>query len=159
MAVDGGERIDFMLSRFGAGVTNFLPFWQMWFMPRFISDVQAGFESEGEPVGGWAALSPAYAAWKMRKFPGRKILELTGRLKRSLTLEGGGLGPDGIYEEGPTSLTVGTSVPYARFHQMGTPKMPQRRFLWLSNEQAYGKLLHRYLISLAAETGLRTNEL
>ena len=34
------------------------------------------FASQGR--GGWAQLSPAYARWKERNFPGKGILELTG---------------------------------------------------------------------------------
>ena len=34
------------------------------------------FASQGR--GGWAQLSPAYARWKERNFPGKGILDLTG---------------------------------------------------------------------------------
>jgi len=36
------------------------------------------FSSEGP---GWKALSPRYRKWKSKKFPGRKILTLTGRMR------------------------------------------------------------------------------
>ena len=34
------------------------------------------FASQGR--GGWAQLSPAYARWKEKHYPGKGILELTG---------------------------------------------------------------------------------
>ena len=49
------------------------------------------FASEGKSGGpAWPALSPAYAKQKAKKFPGRKILARTGRLRKSLTTRGAG---------------------------------------------------------------------
>lgn len=50
-------------------------------------------------------------------------LHATGRLFRSVGTFGG---PDSIYREESDSVTVGTSVPYARHHQTGTRRMPKR---------------------------------
>jgi phage gpG-like protein len=51
-------------------------------------------------------------------------LHATGRLFRGVGTFGG---PDSIYREERDGVTVGTSVPYARFHQTGTRRMPQRK--------------------------------
>jgi phage gpG-like protein len=52
-----------------------------------------------------------------------ELLNATGRLLQSVGTFGG---PDSIFEETDDSLTIGTRVPYARFHQTGTRRMPRR---------------------------------
>jgi phage gpG-like protein len=155
MSVPNGESIDLMLSRFGDEVADWRPFFRDVLMPRVAADVQANFEAEGGNVGGWDALSPAYAAWKEKFFPGRKILELTGRLKGSLTWDGGP-GPNAVYEDSPTAMAWGTRVPYGRAHQYGVPdrNLPERRFLWLDDPEVYGKLMHEWLVERAGSAGM-----
>jgi hypothetical protein len=51
----------------------------------FKSELGKQFMSEGANSGGWAPLSPAYAAWKADHFPGRPIGVLSGALRRSMT--------------------------------------------------------------------------
>ena len=83
------------------------------------------FTSEGLPVGEWDSLSPRYAAWKSVNFPGRKILQRTGRLMDSL-----------VRLDGPENRInfktahFGTEVSYAKFHQYGTTKMPKRQIVY-----------------------------
>ncbi len=81
------------------------------------------FETEGGLGRPWAALSPMYAAWKATHFPGAKILVRTGKLRESLTGRTG----DTVDERDRDSLKLGTSVPYAGYHQTGTKRpMPPR---------------------------------
>jgi phage gpG-like protein len=112
----------------------------------FFRTMAAVFVSEGAYEGGnrWKALSPAYARWKARYFPGRKILELNGRMKDSLTIKGNS---DNVLEINPDSLVVGTRVPYAIYHQTGTPKMPMRKIIELTNEQKlrWVHIMHAYI--------------
>lgn len=91
----------------------------------------AAFASEGATTrrGKWKSLSPAYAARKAKKTPGKTILMATGRLQASVTAKT----EDSVIEETPTSLTFGTTVKYAKFHQRGTRRMPQREFLSLTD--------------------------
>lgn len=85
----------------------------------------SNFASNGLPVGGWAPLDPVYAAWKMARFPGAPPMVQTGRLFASLT------GATASFETMTnTSITVGTSVEYAKFHQYGTTKMPKRKIVF-----------------------------
>lgn len=66
------------------------------------------FRQEGETLdeARWAELSPAYETWKDKTFPGRGILELTGKLMRQLTGEGG------HYEKRErTKLVMGSNYP------------------------------------------------
>jgi len=91
---------------------------------RFRIQMATRFRTEGAsgPSGRWKALSPRYATWKAKNYPGRKILELTGALKGSLV----GDGPGSIVSYGDNSVFIGSSVPYAEYHQTGTSKMPAR---------------------------------
>jgi hypothetical protein len=95
---------------------NWKEFWVRVFLPSYLMEVQQNFATEGDLVGGWPDLNPGYAAWKARHFPGRKILELTRRLRNSLmpgaTGSSGG-GSDTVLKIGPRALEIGTRVPYA----------------------------------------------
>lgn len=86
------------------------------------------FDSEGGyGSGGWAPLSPSYAAWKAIHYPGKPILERTGALRRALTTRP--LGVERIEDEfGEFGVggSLGSGVDYAVYHQQGTPKMPAR---------------------------------
>jgi phage gpG-like protein len=85
----------------------------------------SNFATNGLPVGGWSPLSPAYAAWKMARFPGAPPMVQTGRLFASLT------GATASFETMTnTSISIGTSVEYAKFHQYGTTKMPKRKIVF-----------------------------
>lgn len=91
-------------------------------MPVVAAALARNFEEEGRPEP-WAPLSPRYALWKSRRFPGRRILERSGRLRRSIVsrVEGG-------------ALIASTDVPYAAAHQFGAParRLPARPFLGLT---------------------------
>jgi len=69
----------------------------------------------------WTALSPRYAARKARTHPGAPILVRSGDLRRDLTRR-----PFGVEEITSDSMRLGTTLPYARYHQTGTPRMPRR---------------------------------
>ena len=141
------------LSRaFETGIANFLnfelPFGKM--ADEFFESMANVFSSEGafEERSRWQDLSPAYARWKARHFPGRKILERTGRMKRSLTVKGG---PDNVLEITPSTLSVGTVVPYAIHHQKGTSIMPMRKVIELTSAQKlrWVHIMHNYMYDVA----------
>jgi phage gpG-like protein len=89
------------------------------------------FDTEGVTgvYGRWAPLSPKYRAWKEKHYPGKPILVRTGALRRELTGS-----PLGIEDVTTRSIRMGTNVPYARYHQTGTHRMPRRQPVSL-NEQ------------------------
>jgi phage gpG-like protein len=67
-----------------------------------------------------------------------------GDLKRSMTVPG-----KGIYIVRSNSMTVGTSVPYAIYHQKGTPTMPARPLIGSPRKQdtrQFGKILQRWIV-------------
>ena len=141
------------LSRaFETGIEGFLdlrkPFNTM--ADEFFESMAGVFSAEGafEERSRWQKLSPAYARWKARHFPGRKILERTGRMKTSLTTRGG---PDNVLEITPRSLSIGTRVSYAMHHQKGTPRMPMRKIIELTNAQKrrWVRIMHTYMYGVA----------
>lgn len=134
-------------SRFTKGVKDFRPVFE---------DIQADLENRIMPMvfasGGarignnWPALSPAYAAYKASRYPGRPLLVLSGRLQSSVLRNTG----DAIRKLGKKEFRFGTRVPWAIFHHRGTARMPRRRFFGLTNDDkvAWGKMVHRYVVGL-----------
>lgn len=89
------------------------------------------FQRRGFPAG-WAPLSPAYAEWKREHFPGRRLLELSGKMRRGFR-----------FKAGPRSLRIinritagqkGNKTPRWFWHQFGTPKMPARPMLQVTDK-------------------------
>ncbi len=118
----------------------------------FYQSMTGVFAAEGafEERPRWQDLSPAYALWKSRNYPGRKILERTGRLKKSLTNRGGS---DSVLNITPKSLSVGTKVPYAILHQKGTNRLPMRKIIELTDAQKkrWVRIMHTYMYSVTEE--------
>jgi phage gpG-like protein len=80
---------------------------------------------------GWAPLNPVYAAWKAKAFPGRGILERSGKLRTAFS---GGVGWEIVVTN--TSLQIDpTRTPYWRFHQYGTRRMPARPIISFDENQ------------------------
>ena len=102
---------------------NWRSFWVERFIPWYQGEIQQNFETEGELTrNGWPDLSPAYAAWKARHFPGRKIMERTRRLRQSMAV--GAAGPDTVIQVRPLEAAVGTRVPYAKWANRARPILP-----------------------------------
>lgn len=90
--------------------------------------VRGQFVSQGSRgrAGRWAPLSPAYAAWKHARFPGRPILVRTGVSRdaaldapRALRVTGSRL----VYEP------PGRAADILGYHQTGAGDLPVRRVL------------------------------
>lgn len=95
--------------------------------------VRENFETEGAASGHpWPPLKASTVLDRRRKgFPPRPILVRTGRLKRSATLPGS----ESVFRSTNDSVTVGTSVSYARFHRTGTRHLPRRDPFRFAREQ------------------------
>jgi phage gpG-like protein len=96
-------------------------------------------------TGRWVALSPRYAAWKAKVRPGRPILVFDGDLRETMTSA-----RSGIFEVWDKGFTVGTDLPYARYHQDGTPTMPARPILGRSSKadnRRMAKILQEFVIN------------
>lgn len=133
-----------MLSRWEASIRDWRPFWNNYFAPAWYRHVDTTYITQGSSAGQpWPQLSPAYAEWKNAKWPGMPLGVLSGATRESLTFPNDS---NGIWRAGPTSLTVGTKVPYARYLQSGTRRMPPRPPLTASREFVLevGRLLNTY---------------
>lgn len=102
------------------------------------------FDSEGAyGSAGWSPLSPDYAAWKARHYPGAPILVRTGELRKDLTQR-----PFSIDVVDYRMALFGSAVSYGRFHQNGTDRMPRRRPIELPNSEreAWVKVMQRWVM-------------
>lgn len=110
-----------------------------------VLSLQLQFQTQGTHYGSrWAPLSPAYAAWKRKHYGRKPILQLTGALIGSL-----GNGPGGIHEVTARGMSVGTAIPYAKWHQRGTPHMPARPIVGESTStdaKTYAKIMQAWLV-------------
>lgn len=125
-SVDPGlRRLRAAFERGGAEVANL----GKYVFPRVSDALEAAtskqFEGEGVgSTGSWAVLSPRYAEWKEKHFPGALILDRTRALMSGLTDSSSSTARR---ESSNEALVFGTSgVEYATFHQTGTKKMPAR---------------------------------
>jgi phage gpG-like protein len=140
----GEEQIDRTLARFADNVDDARPAWEA-LADRFGKAEARQFRSEGAyGSGGWAPLSPRYAAWKQQHYPGRPILERTGRLKRDLTVR-----PFGIEVIEPGFMVLGSALPYGEWHQAGGPNLPRRRPVELpeSERREWVRVLQRFIVT------------
>lgn len=81
----------------------------------------------------WVPLSPDYATWKEKHFPGQPLLVRTGALKRSMTEKGA---TGNLTLIGTTSAVFGSTIPYGVFHDEGTSRLPKRNFSEPSERRA-----------------------
>lgn len=140
----GDQQLDRTLARFSDRAQDATPAWDR-MADSFEQLNRRQFQASGRAAsGGWAPLSPAYAAWKSRHYPGRPILVRTGELRESLTRR-----PFGVEVIRPGSMEIGTAVPYARFHQQGGPGLPRRRPVELTERarREWVKILQHHLVS------------
>lgn len=87
-------------------------------------DEQFDARGGGPAAGQWAPLSPSYAEWKEKAFPGMPLLEATGDMRAALTQSSS---PLAWREWSASQFSFGTAgVEYAGYHQMGAGRMPAR---------------------------------
>lgn len=139
----GFDSFGMVLDRFQQRISDPTPVWEQ-LADRFVALQARNFDSQGaEMDNGWSALSPTYGKWKARNYPGKGILVRSGDLRESLA------GKLGIREFNRHSMTVGTAIPYAAYHQYGTRNMPARRLIGdvpVTEQQAWAKVLQRHLV-------------
>ena len=97
---------------------------------KFTEHERGLFASEGASAGEqWQALSPDYAKQKQRRYPGRKILVKTGRLRKSLTVKGDAEHIAYGYLQPRATVIVGSENPIGAYHAPGrlhNPNLPVR---------------------------------
>ncbi len=121
--VQGEEKLKVALTNMADAIDDLRPYWNE-VQQEFYRIEKQAFASEGTSgeSGKWSALSPRYAVVKFKRWGAVPILTASGTLRDSLTSETSG----SIVRKEKDELTVGSSVPYGRYHQSGTSKMPAR---------------------------------
>ena len=155
MEIAGQVQLDRGIARFADGVSDYRPIWPV-IEEDFYAQVAKQFKSEGEEGGArWKELTPAYAKFKEVAFPGKPILQRTGDLARSLTNRND---PNAVCVEERKTLTLGSRLNYALFHQTGTSKMAARPEIQLTEafKRATMRNIHAFLVNLATSYGFRT---
>ena len=74
----------------------------------------------------WSPLDTEYSRWKLANAGPKPLLVFDGTLRRSLTSLRGR--PNEIDKK---KAVFGTDIEYAKFHQFGTRKMPQRKIVFV----------------------------
>lgn len=146
MTVLGTRELDFAINGMLRTMSDFRPLW-----PRLeevfhgIELEQFGTEGAAGRHGGWPGLKEPYKSRKSHLFPGAPILVRSGRLRESLT-QAGASGAI-VDASSPTRLKLGTSVPYALWHQLGTLRMQMRRVVDFTDRQNYlfAKEFHKFV--------------
>src|SRR5688572_696289 len=83
--LEGVDRVAKAFADLKASVRDLRPFWKSdELRPRLLGGAldQDGRDRFGRP---FEPLNPVYAAWKAKHFPGKPVLERTGRLRDSLS--------------------------------------------------------------------------
>lgn len=143
----GDKQVDRTLANLELGAADARPAFDA-IADDFLKIERRQFATQGGAgSGGWAPLSPKYAAWKARHYPGKTILRRTDELHTSLTV-----GP-AIRIIEPTTMIIGSDVDYGAYHQRGTSRMPQRRPIELTENRRreWMKILQRFIVT--GETG------
>lgn len=140
--VQGEEKLKVALTKMADAIEDLTPYWND-VQQEFYKIEKQAFASEGKTgaSGHWKQLSMPYADIKARNYGDLPILELTGALKASLTSE---TATGAITKKEKDSLTLGSSISYAHWHQTGTPKgqMPARPPISLTENQ-HAQLLRK----------------
>jgi hypothetical protein len=146
------DRTELALSTFGKRIADFRRFWTQYFAPQYFEDIQRNFAAQGRFVGGWRALSPQYALWKLKRFGPLPILVRTGAMRESFTIGGRG----NVLRPSKARLVLGSTDRKVPYHQRGTRRMPRRQIIWIGPTQTYQRLLNRFVREEAQDSGLRT---
>ncbi|UOF76904.1 virion morphogenesis protein [Bacteriophage sp.] len=142
--IEGSTEFDRTFTRFAENLRDMRQLW-----PGVITELglitEEQFKGEGIGRSGrWANLSPAYARWKAKHYPGKPILQRTSRLYRSLTQRNNA---DNVVDARPDELVFGSKVPYGVYHQRGGGRL-KRRPVFDLNERQKTRLLKAIQVRL-----------
>jgi phage gpG-like protein len=99
-----------------------------WYINFLQNDV---WETEGAVIGeSWSSLNPQYAESKAGQYPGRGILERTGKLRTSWRLY-----TTSQYARIENFAQNEQGQFYGIYHQKGTNRLPQRMILKMTSQQ------------------------
>ena len=119
---------------------NLQPFWEDYATRVVIDEIARIFATEG--YGQWPPLSPKYAAWKRKHYPGKTILRLTDAYFKASTQKdaGGNIAHyTKDYMEWGADLSYFESLAgfqYPIVHEKGGSRHPQRAVYELAEQSA-----------------------
>lgn len=118
---------------------------------------QFGTQGGSGASGKWAALSPAYAKYKAKAFPGMPILQATTSLVDAMTSPDA---PDSIFRMDANELVLGTQREGATAHQRGSGKMPARPIISFTEEdkRQITKAIQAELVQFTRRLGFQVDE-
>ena len=111
--------IEFKVNRMPTINLNWWPKTQKEWAPILLEEQKPFWADEKNPTSGapWKSLSPGYAAYKDKRYPGQPILRATGKMEDTAKIV-------------PYQTGFAAKVQYyGLFHQYGTSKMPARPWL------------------------------
>lgn len=147
ITIDGQDQFDRTFSRMDAAFDDLTPVWgdlrdEFWRIEKEQFDSEGGKGASGR----WKSLSTRYNKQKIARYgSGKKILEASGELVSSLT----GNNPNNYYQTSEKEFRIGTTIPYAAYHQRGSENLPKREPISFSDEQKRSmmKVIQASLIS------------
>lgn len=121
------------------------------------------FATEGASGGArWRRLSPKYAKQKRRTHPGRKVMQKTGGLRRSLTQKGADHVARYTLSASRARLKVGTTNVLAAYHGAAgaayrNPRLPKRDVMQMTPQQRrlYYKIVKDYLVDVKLKRAMK----
>lgn len=150
--VHGETLVNRELERIGRRPTNAEPAFQA-IAEDMLDITRSNFQSQGAArSGGWAALAESTKARKQASHDPtiranwNRILHATEALFKSLTQRGSA---DALLIVQPTWMAYGSLLPYARLHQTGTSRMPQRRPVQFNefDKRQFIQRIQRYVLT------------
>ena len=143
--VAGTQVIDRLLSRLSARSSDLSPAFNT-IADDFTKVEEEQFKTLGR--GEWQPLSPGYAAWKARNYPGRPLMVRSGTLQAALTSRSANGRSETITRD---MMRVGITTSYAIKHQLGDPStnLPQRMLVNLreTDKQRWVRIIQRFIVS------------
>lgn len=136
LEIDGRAQFDRVFRRIDFHLTDLRPAWET-VRDVFWEIEQDQFQSEGAAgaSGKWKPLSKKYEAQKINKYGTFALLAgvliASEALYKSLTRQTG----DTVLDIQKDSITIGTKLPYAKYHQRGGGRLPQRKIIDFSEKQ------------------------
>lgn len=156
--ISGDVQLDRAFNRITQLITDFRDVWPA-VAEAFYEIETEQFNSQGSKgaSGKWAPLSPAYAAYKAKAFPGEPILQATHSMVNSLTSPEA---LDSIFRVDPMELVIGSKAPYALAHQTGGGRLPARPPISLSenDKRKLQKAIQAGLVKFTRQAGFQVDE-
>lgn len=141
LQVNGTQQVERKLHIAADHVSDFSPAFRD-IKNSFIRYQRQEFATEGAYGGyAFAPLTPKYAKWKAKHHPGKRILEIGGDLRKSMT--------SGLQVAmSPRRMIMRSDSTIAGFHQDGTSKMRARKMVAVpkSEKRDWVRFLQRHIV-------------